>query len=140
MRKWLLIVVTVGTGLAATGAAAALLGLWSSHIDQEHCDRIRAGMTQAEVEAVLGGPSGDYTDARSVQSWQLYHMLGNSMLYRGWVYKEWLGDKGAIVVTFENERVFLATFHPADDRTSTNRTNTQRLQRLGYRLSGRFWP
>ena len=29
-------------------------------------ERIREGMTEAEVEAVLGGPPGDYTNGRYV--------------------------------------------------------------------------
>jgi outer membrane protein assembly factor BamE (lipoprotein component of BamABCDE complex) len=30
-------------------------------IDREHFDRIKKGMSQAEVEAILGGPPGDFT-------------------------------------------------------------------------------
>lgn len=42
--------------LAAT-ALALLLSACSSRIDQENFDRIQAGMTQQEVEAILGSPT-----------------------------------------------------------------------------------
>jgi hypothetical protein len=51
-------------GLAILVAAGALV-LWPrpDRITQENFDRIRAGMSRAEVEAVLGGPPGDYRSA-----------------------------------------------------------------------------
>jgi hypothetical protein len=65
MRKRLLILAALV--LAALGAAWAVQFHQRSErlargrlIDREHCDRIKKGMTQAEVEAVLGAPPGDY--------------------------------------------------------------------------------
>jgi hypothetical protein len=48
-------------GLAVVVAAGAWL-LWprQDRITPENLDRIELGMTRAEVEAILGGPPGDY--------------------------------------------------------------------------------
>jgi hypothetical protein len=59
MRRRTLLVVLAG--LAVVGAAGAVV-LWqtpSQRITRENCDRIGPGMTQAEVEAILGPPD-DY--------------------------------------------------------------------------------
>jgi hypothetical protein len=58
-------------GLIATIAVLVVLFvavafvLWprTDPITQENFDRIRAGMSRAEVEAILGGPPGDYRSA-----------------------------------------------------------------------------
>ena len=60
MRRRKLLVVLAG--LAVVGAAGAFV-LWpwpSSRITLENCNRIREGMSRAEVEAILG-PPGDHS-------------------------------------------------------------------------------
>jgi hypothetical protein len=61
MRRRKLLVVLAG--LAVVAAAAVAIALWpqpaSSLMTRQNFDRIRQGMTQAEVEAILGSP-GDY--------------------------------------------------------------------------------
>jgi hypothetical protein len=59
MRRRKLLVALAG--LAVVGAAGAVV-LWrrSAHVTRASCDRIRVGMSRAEVEAILGGPPGDY--------------------------------------------------------------------------------
>jgi hypothetical protein len=66
MRKWLLVL--TGVLLAAFVAAESVRfhqrSRWRARcrlIDQEHCLLISRGMSQAEVEAILGGPPGDFT-------------------------------------------------------------------------------
>ena len=57
-RRKLLVALAVGVVVAA---AAVVLWPRPDRITQENCDRIEKGMSQAEVEAILGGPPGDYT-------------------------------------------------------------------------------
>ena len=59
-----------------------------SAINQENFDRIQVGMTEDEVEAILGGPPGNYTDRRYPMSY-----TGGSLLYRSWI-----GDGGVISI------------------------------------------
>src|SRR6516165_6941322 len=58
-RRKLLVVLAV---LAVVVAAGVVVALWPSRerITQENFDRIREGMSRAEVEGILGSP-GDYT-------------------------------------------------------------------------------
>src|SRR5262245_9814484 len=42
------------------------LGRRGHSIDRAHFDRLRAGMSRSQVEALLGGPAGDYCTGRSV--------------------------------------------------------------------------
>jgi hypothetical protein len=57
--------------LAAGPLLVVLLGLLEAgprrraHIDRAACDRIRPGMSEAEVEAIPGGPPGDTPPART---------------------------------------------------------------------------
>ena len=59
MRRRKLLVVLVG--LAVVGAAGMVV-MWprADSITQENFDRILVGMSPAEVEAIFGGPPGDY--------------------------------------------------------------------------------
>jgi hypothetical protein len=58
-----------------------------SGITKENFDRIRDGMTEAEVEEILGGPPGTYTDRLVVVP-----MEGTS--FRRW----WVGHEGVITI------------------------------------------
>ena len=78
-------------------------------IDQEHCDRIEAGMRQEEVEAILGGPPGDFrTRATLVYDWvTIWGEDGSPRL-------DWRADTGLITVALNNEEgtVRAALFTP----------------------------
>jgi hypothetical protein len=62
-RQKLLVALVVAVGLGA------FLGWWifvrSAGVNRRSFDRIQTGMSQREVEAILGGPPGDYTEAGS---------------------------------------------------------------------------
>jgi hypothetical protein len=66
-------------------------------IDRAHCDRIEKGMTQEEVEAILGGPPGKYTNKNIVlldlRSWR---PAGERL-------ETWTGDEGVAEVTFDEQ-------------------------------------
>jgi hypothetical protein len=64
-------------------------------------ERIQDGMTEPEVEAILGGPSGDYTSRPIVVA-----MSGT--MFRRW----WVGDDAIITVGLDLEgRVVQKEFH-----------------------------
>ena len=67
------------------------------YIDQTHCDRIEPGMRLDEVEALLGGPPGDYTD----QYVPFAHILGPGHPEQS--VECWSSDHGQICVEL-NER------------------------------------
>ncbi len=58
MKK--LVIVGVAVGLVMAGGLIALLGPWPCRVTRANCHRIKEGMTQAEVHAILGGPPGEY--------------------------------------------------------------------------------
>jgi hypothetical protein len=65
----------------------------SRPIDWEHFERIKQGMSQAEVEAILGGPPGDFRTENvgyppNVTCWE----------YGGARWGCWAGDQGIIAV------------------------------------------
>jgi hypothetical protein len=94
-------------------------GLWfltkprPHQINQVGFDQITEGMTQQEVEEVLGGPPGDYTDRR----WVLLVSYDNPMFFRALARREdWLSDDGSVCVAFdEGSRVVEKKFYAADD-------------------------
>jgi hypothetical protein len=141
-RKRPLALVVVGTSLTAAITAAAFVVLHprSLHIDQKHFGRIAAGMAKPEVEAILGGPPGDYTDRRSVSSPLYYYFWPNASLH-GESYEGWVADGGGIVVVFDaDHRVKQKWFRPAEGCISVERTMTERLQRLSERWFRISWP
>ncbi len=89
MKK--LVVAGVAVVLVMAGVLVALLGPWPCRVTRANCERIKEGMTRAEVEAILGGPPGDYrtrpneADAFAVSEW------------RGEV---WSGDEGHVWLDF----------------------------------------
>src|SRR5262245_50075207 len=67
-----------------------------SRITKEACDRIEEGMSQAEVEAILGGPPGDYrtvTADPDLTGWRLGSGRRRTVV-------SWLGDEGSIEAGF----------------------------------------
>jgi transcriptional regulator with XRE-family HTH domain len=91
-------------GLAVAVVAVPLgLHVWSQRhapgrfIDQEHCARIKKGMTQEEVEAILGVPPGVYTKKQLF----FFDMRSFSMLGAGERVATWTGDQGLVDVVFD---------------------------------------
>jgi hypothetical protein len=140
-RLWVLAGVGIVLAAGASATALALLHVRSPRIDREHFDRIAVGMGQPDVEAIMGGPPGDYTDRHCVMSRKWFYFCPNAASYLGESYEEWLGDGGVIVVTLDKDhRVTNKAFHRADDGFSSARTTAERLEHLSQRLFGRSWP
>jgi hypothetical protein len=116
------------TGIAA-GLAVALYFLVrppapKHNFDRTSFEKINKGMTLAEVEAILGGPPGDYTTRPTISECDVGWGPGE---------KEWVSDEGAISVWFDPEgRILGASFSPVFLRTDL--TWLERLQMwLGWR-------
>jgi hypothetical protein len=106
-------------GLAAVAAGAVVLWPRSGdRITRENFDRIREGMSRAEVEAIFGGPPGDYRTVRTENEYyeprsdpenpthaadRLY--TRTVMLSRDSLRGDWLGNEGLALVFFESGRV-----------------------------------
>ena len=70
MRRRNLLVVLAGLAVVV---AAGVVVVWSRKdlITRDRYDRIQAGMTRTKVEAILGGPPGDYrTVPTEAEQWQ----------------------------------------------------------------------
>jgi hypothetical protein len=67
-------------------------------IDQEHYDRIKLGMSRAEVEAVLGGPPGDFA-TEDVS----YGVTDSDLAIFKGPYEYWAGNDGDIWVAFDEQ-------------------------------------
>jgi hypothetical protein len=63
-------------------------------ITQDNCDRVREGMTPAEVEAILG-PPGDYRNGPTEP--EMLNLFPPSGIDWDWG-DRWQGDRGEIVV------------------------------------------
>jgi hypothetical protein len=121
MRRRKLLVALAGLAVVAAGAVV----LWPeppSRITRENFDRIREGMTQAEVEAILG-PPGDYRtrlgDTKYQQGWQTdvdeYEdptiATWNRLLHGGGVsVADWVGDTIWVQVFANDARVVARAF------------------------------
>jgi hypothetical protein len=74
----------------------------SSPISQANCDRVKDGMSETDVEEILGGPAGNYQVPSGA-----------------WVRKLWIGRDGTAVVYFDqNDTVRHVHFTPAIPRES----------------------
>jgi hypothetical protein len=71
--------------------------------DEEARNRITDGMSEVEVEEVLGGPPGDYTTGP--YNIALGGIMGNGATHS----REWLTDEGGIVVYFDEMDLVVAT-------------------------------
>jgi hypothetical protein len=87
------------------GVALIGLGVWivagalrpRHNISQAGFELIRAGMTEREVETILGGPAGDYTHGRVDPS---ECIPSGEWLLDG---KEWVGNESIVTVAFDEE-------------------------------------
>jgi hypothetical protein len=76
-------------------------------ITRENFDRIQKGMTRAEVEEILGGPPGTYTDRYKI----IVLDIDDTSLGRCW----WVGDEGFLSIWLTDDkpcRVFRKEFDP----------------------------
>jgi hypothetical protein len=95
MRMRLLLLL-VAVALVLLGSYLTLWRTGPKHrISRESFARIQAGMTEQEVEAVLGVPAGDYATAR-VAIAECYDLRVPAAA----VQKQWTGDQGTILVFF----------------------------------------
>lgn len=93
----------VCVGFVFAIAVLLSLGFFSQGpINRSSFERIKAGMSEAELEAILGGPSGNY----STRQVGFENVLATDKT------KAWLGNFGLIVVDFdENGSVASKKFH-----------------------------
>ena len=109
------IVVAIGVVVAAVVAAWYLLAPPARGISTYHSRRIVPGMTRGQVEAILGGPAGDYrTPPLRPPDEALRAPL---LLPAG---ECWQGDRHSVYVTFDaRDRVAGVTgFYPVPLRPS----------------------
>jgi hypothetical protein len=66
-----------------------------ARITPANCDKIRQGMTEREVEAILGGPAGFYT------GWPHPVVIFGRGFPIPWMDKYWFGEDGMIAVNFD---------------------------------------
>jgi outer membrane protein assembly factor BamE (lipoprotein component of BamABCDE complex) len=107
MRKRLLIL--AGVGLAVAVTAGVGLGFRARDqrfarlargrlIDREHSERIKVGMNRDEVEAILGGPPGDFTTVEFS-----FVSLECGIGVVGHRREHWKGDQGLVGVDFDGQ-------------------------------------
>jgi hypothetical protein len=102
-------------GSAGVILAAAFVAVWavkylernerlakltrSRLIDREHYDRVNLGMSRTEVEAVLGGPPGDFA-TEDVS----YGVTDSDLaIFTEGPYEYWAGNDGDIWVAFDEQ-------------------------------------
>lgn len=109
LRRRLLLMVLGLTGLAAVGltVVAWLVGPSPHRISVESFEKIKAGMTEAEVLAVFGVPPGDYMRSRTIVALRV-HGVGR----RTGECKEWRSDEGIFLVWFDGDGIVSATNQP----------------------------
>ncbi len=69
-----------------------------SRITPSSIQSITVGMTQAEVEMLLGVPPGDYDPDSTVESLPESFVVGHAIAGTG---KHWIGFRAAVFVTFD---------------------------------------
>jgi hypothetical protein len=145
MRKLL----AVGLVLASLLFALVMNGACS--VNRMNFERIKLGMTQAEVEKILGGPPGDYRTQPVKAESYLKDIVGSldEQLWPGegefdltntdisldeWIWPElvWRGNEGDIAIVFKpGEGVIGSLFRKAMPHdTNPVATTTWRLERL----------
>jgi hypothetical protein len=97
MRKRLLLALFLLMGLSVLGLFC--VAWWTAppkhNINPETIGRIQPGMTEADVEALMGVPAGGFSQDRAVQD-------SNFMMLPppGMTPKDWLGEKTGVTVCF----------------------------------------
>ena len=118
MRRPKLLLALAGLGVAVAVGVVVLWPQPGDRITRENFDRIREGMSRAEVEAIFGGRPGDYRTVRTENEYyeprsdpenpthaadRLY--TRTVMLSRDGLRGDWLGNEGLAHVFFESGRV-----------------------------------
>jgi hypothetical protein len=115
-RRNLLVALAV---LAVVAAAVILLRLPRDPITWKNFDRILKGMTRAEVEAILGPPNvtwaglnklqqEDFEPTPAIAPWGNHNPPSPDEENGGF----WLGNAGAMGVSFENDRAVWKAWRP----------------------------
>jgi hypothetical protein len=113
-RYRLILVATARTGLLVAALFLPFLLAQPIHISEANRARIEPGMSQREVETILGAPPGDYETGRSGIVLDPY---GGGVLMNHGRIEEWGGDEGFIQVGFDEHDIVLWTrFVPAGRR------------------------
>jgi hypothetical protein len=107
-----MLLVAVALMLLGGAGVAVWLRAPRHHITAENVKRIKEGMTQQEVEAIVGAPAGNYAAGRSFavylagpsaprwgQRWESTKDRGLGDLHAA----EWLGDEAAVEVWFAQD-------------------------------------
>jgi hypothetical protein len=118
------VLVTVATG----AVAVAVLWPWP-RVSRAKYDRIKLGMSRAQIDTLLGGP-GDFTtratcvSASAEPAWE-----GAPEAWLGAATEAWRGDEGTIWVAFDaSGRVAAKRFQPGE------RCEPSRLEKFLRRL------
>jgi hypothetical protein len=78
-------------------------------INRDSFERIRDGMTEKEVESILGRPAGDYSSGCTFV-FDAYHGPPDKWVWRQ--PKRWTGDNGSISIYFDDGKVEKTRFQP----------------------------
>jgi hypothetical protein len=145
MRRFLISLLAVA--LVLLGTLLGLLLPSSCPVTRAAFERIKPGMTRAEVEGILGGPAGDYS-TRPVTFLFVVEGGGGSMVvgspsvtrpvYADETIEEWLGNEGVVFTHFlADGRVYELWFV---ERTSTSIGLIDLLRWRLERLKNRWFP
>ena len=107
MRKRELLVLFVSIMLLLASAVCWLIPPPSptSRINRKNFDMIRAGMNEEEVDAILGGPEGDYSTGE-VEPVDGFILLDTTF---GVLPSRWQGDEANVCVSFDEKGKVLGT-------------------------------
>jgi hypothetical protein len=130
-KRWWLIPLAIV--LMLTGALFPLLSPRPSRVTKANFGRIEMGMSRSEVEALLGGPPGDY---RTLPATVSTATTWNAALVAG-TEESWLGDEGNVVIYFDAGGVRSFRFEAAEPTPIT--PIGLALWRLN-RLKNRWFP
>jgi hypothetical protein len=96
----------------AAAVVALAIGVWllwpRTAITRENAEKIRLGMTLAEVEAILGGPPGNYTGVFFKRDVSVPLTVEGSAGRQ-----QWTDTRGVVIVFFDKqEKVMTSMYFP----------------------------
>jgi hypothetical protein len=97
-RMMISVAILVGVGLAIFFGGRLVHS--QARIDVVSFERIKSGLTQREVEKIIGAVPGDYGVGTGVVLWNDLHVFDETFVEMP-ATKKWLGQKNAICVTFD---------------------------------------
>jgi hypothetical protein len=127
-RKRLLVVLFALVALAVAGTVAVL---WPRpRVTKESYERIKLGMTRGEVEAVLGGPPGDYTNGPTrAGRLEPEEEIAHDVSWPGGSYEPWgewwEGDTADVMVRFSPSG--LAVWKRCRQREREEQTTSEKI-------------